>query len=156
MHVHRFKIPQIWLRLHNPSRLKIVQHCQCQYSSSFIVDYQLVCTANDHDIILQAELLPTDSKTALEIYNVIQEWVLSNPIITINNSSYQVDSKCPIEVKELGVTSCSTQQQQQADNRLLAVTTSAFVTVVGVLFIVLIILLLCCIRKKKSKSTDMK
>ena len=131
---------------------QIVQHCRCQYSSSFIVDYQLICTTNDHDIILQAELLPIDNKTTLEIYNVIQEWVLLNPIITINNNSYQVDSKCPIEVKELGVTSCST--QQQADNRLLAFTTSAFVVVVGVLLIVLIILLPCCIRKKKSKSTD--
>ena len=132
---------------------QIEQNCQCQYNSSFIVDYQIICTTNNYDIVLQAELLPTHNKAALEIYSIVQEWALLNPIITINNISYQVDSKCPTEVNELGVmTSCSPQQQAEADHKLVAISTSVCFAVVGVLFIALITLLVCCIRKKKLKS----
>ena len=130
---------------------QIEQNCQCQYNSSFIVDYQVICTTNNYDIVLQAELLPTHNKAALEIYNIVQEWVLLNPIITINNISYQVDSKCPTEVNELGVTSCSPQQQAKADHKLVAIGTSVCLAVVGVLFIALITLLVCYIHNEKLK-----
>ena len=133
---------------------QIEQNCQCQYNSSFIADYQVICTTNNYDIIFQAELLPTDSKTALDIYSIVQEWVLLNSIIMINNISYQVDSKCPTEVTELGVTSCATQQQPEADHKLLAIISLAVVGVLLIALIALITLLVCYICIKKSKSGD--
>ena len=128
---------------------QIAQHCQCQYNSSLIVDYQFVCTTTDYDVVFQAELLPTENRTALEIRNTIQQWVLSNPFITINNISYQVDSKCSTEVKELGVTSC-TAQPDHSLSLIIIISIPVTVAAVGVLCIVLITY---CIWKKKSTKT---
>ena len=83
----------------------IAQRCQCHYSSSFIADGRLFCTTKNN-IIYQAQLLPTDSKAALEIRNTTQLWVLSKPVIIIDGESYQLDFQCSVEIKELGMTFC--------------------------------------------------
>ena len=86
---------------------QVAQLCQCQYSDSFIVDGRLFCTTKNN-VIYQAKLLSTDGKTALEIRNITQLWVLTKPIITIEEKFYQLDPFCSVVVKELGVTSCET------------------------------------------------
>ena len=148
-------------------------HCQCQYSDSLIIDDQLFC-ATKNDVIYQAKLLSTDGKTALEIRNITQQWVLSRPTIMIGNLSYQVDPNCSTVVKELGATSCHimvtesqpdnqqpTVSESQANNQLPAITTNTIlvsVVIVGMILLCigLIILFLCCLHIRKSKSHDVR
>ena len=147
-------------------------HCQCQYSDSLIIDDQLFCVTKN-DVIYQAKLLSTDGKTALEIRNITQQWVLSSPTIMIGNLSYQVDPYCSTVVKELGATSCHmvtesqpdnqqpTVSESQANNQLPAITTNTIlvsVVIVGMILLCvgLIILSLCYLHIRKSKSHDVR
>ena len=141
---------------------QIAQWCQCQYSSSFITDSQLFCTTNNN-VVYQGQLLPTDNKTALEIRNITQLWVLRKPVIMMDGQSYQLHSNCSVVVKELGVTSCGTGGYNVTlPTSQPAVSMIELVSVVGtgvmlLLVIALVIsLILCCVCKKKSKSFDVR
>ena len=144
---------------------RLAQLCQCQYSSSSIVNSRLLCTAKN-DAVYQAKLLPSDTKTALEIRNMTQQWILTKPIIAINERFYQVDPYCSIIVKELGMSSCDSVPSTEA---LLPEQNASFgkdiielvgVIVAGILLVVVItmavILVLCCVCRKKSKSYDIR
>jgi hypothetical protein len=138
---------------------RIVQGCHCQYSPSFIVNGQLFCASKDSAIYL-AQLISTDGKTALEIRNVTQQWVLSGPTIVISGLSYQVDPSCSTVVNELGVTSCNTNNnnmvsdsQPRPNNQLPVITVS--VSLAGVMLLVCVgsvIFTLCYIHRRKSMS----
>ena len=140
---------------------QIAQLCQCQYSGSFIVDGQLFCTTKNN-VIYQAKLLSTDGKTALEIRNITQLWVLSKPIVTIEEKFYQLDPFCSVVVKELGVTSCDSVSSTESLSELQSFTTIELASVIGtgvmlLLVIVLIVALVCCcVCKKKSKHYDVR
>ena len=141
----------------------MAQLCQCRYSSRFIVSSQLLCTAkNDVTIVYQAKFLPSDSKTALEIRNTTHLWILTKPIIIVDNQFYHVDPYCSIIVNELGMTSCGSSSSTEAllpnDKPFLGLSVIELASISGggamlVLVVILVIfLVLCCVSKKKSKS----
>jgi hypothetical protein len=137
---------------------QVAELCQCQYSSSFIVSSQLLCTAKN-DVVYQAKFLPSDNKTALEIRNITQLWIQTKPIITIGDQFYHVDPYCSIIVNELGMTSCgSTEALSPNQKSFLGLSAIELASVSGggamlVLVIVLVIVLVaCCVSKRKSKS----
>ena len=111
---------------------QIAQRCQCQYSGSFIVNGELSCTTGN-DVIYQAQLLSTEGKTALEIRNITQQWVLSRPAIIIDSLSYQVDSDCSTVITELGVTSCDDVSESKAQDQLPLISASVVAIVVMLL-----------------------
>ena len=143
----------------------MAQLCQCRYSSSFIVSSQLLCTAKNN-VVYQAKFLPSITETALEIRNTTQLWILTRPLITIDEKFYRVDPYCSIIIKELGMTSCDLNPSTEA---LLPDQNSSFgkdvvelvaVIVAGVLLVAVIILIvclvLCCACRRKSKKYDIR
>ena len=114
---------------------QVEQGCQCQYSGNYIINGQLFCTSKNSAMYL-AQLTPTDNKTALEIWNILQQWVLSGPAIIINSLSYKVDPSCSIEVKELGVTSCNSASESDEGS------TINVTVVVSVIFAVVVLLMI--------------
>lgn len=139
---------------------RIMQLCQCQYSGRFIVDGQLFCIS-ENDVVYQAQLISTDGKTALEIRNITQQWILSSPSIMIHNLSYQVDPTCSVVVKELGEISCSAASESQPTNIKSTVSTSVVISsVIGGMVLLLCIgfitASLCYFYKRKSKSLDLR
>ncbi len=138
--------------------------CQCQYSSSFIVSSQLLCTAKN-DVVYQAKFLPSDNKTALEIRNITQLWILTKPIITVGDQFYHVDPYCTIIVNELGMTSCGSSSSTEAPSSnqkpFLGLSVIELASISGggamlVLVIVLVICLVACCVRKKSKSYNVR
>ena len=139
---------------------RIMQLCQCQYSGDYIIDGWLFCTSKN-DVIYQAQLLSTDGKTAQEIRNITQQWVLSRPAIVIDNISFQVDPNCSVVVKELGETSCNVASESQPTNTQSVTSTNIAVSIVVVgmvllLCVGLITASLCYLHKRKSKSLDLR
>ena len=133
---------------------QIMQGCLCQYSASFIVNGQLFCIS-ENSAIYQAQLTSTDDKTALEVHNITQQWVLSGPTVTVYSISFKADPNCSIVVNEVGVTSCHS--ESQPNNQLPAIATS--VTLVGVVLIVsigsVIFFTLYYLRRRKFKSKSL-
>lgn len=85
---------------------QITQMCDCEYSESFIDNGQFFCSNSREQVIYQAQLLTTDRKTVEEIRNLIQEWVLTKPFVTIDGQSYQLDPHCSVVIREIGDLSC--------------------------------------------------
>ena len=144
---------------------QVAQVCQCQYPNTFIVDSQLLCTTKN-GMVYQANFLPSDSKTALEIRNITQRWILSQPLILIDEQFYRVDPYCSIIVNELGMTSCdsnpstealSTNQKPSFGGRVIELASTIGAGVLLVLVIVLVVILVaCCASKKKTKSYNVR
>ena len=136
---------------------QIIQLCQCQYLGSYIIDGQLFC-ASKNDVIYQAQLLSIIGKTAQEIHNVTEQWVLSQPSIVIDGASYQVDPSCSTEVKELGVTSCNSASESDEGSTINVTVVVSVIIVVMVLLMILswlIIASFCYLHKRKSKSKNL-
>ena len=127
---------------------EIALRCKCQYSSGFITDSHLFCTIKNN-VIYQAQLLSTDSKTGLEIRNITQDWVLSKPLLKIDEISYQLDPDCSIVAKELGITTCDTEVTSQS-----IINVASFVgagcALLMLVIVVVIILASCWVCKKKQ------
>ena len=137
---------------------QIEQGCQSQYSANFIVNGQLFCASRNSAMYL-AQLIPTDNKTALEIWNIVQQWVLSGPTITINGLSYKVDSSCSIVVNEVGVTSCNiidTMSESRPNNLLpVIIFTVTLLAMILIVCVGSVIFTLYCLHRRKSKSHSM-
>ena len=135
---------------------QIEQGCQCQYSANFIINGQLFFASKNSAMYL-AQLIPTDNKTALEIWNILQQWVLSGPAITINSLSYKVDPSCSIVVNDLEVTSCSIidiMSESQPNNHLPVIIVAVTLSL-GMMLIICVgsvIFTLYCLYRRKSKS----
>ena len=120
-----------------------------------------MCTAKNN-VVYQAKFLPSVTNTALEIRNITQLWILTNPIIIIDEQVYEVDPYCPIIVNELGITSCGSTEALLPNEKPslgLSVIELASISGVGamlVLFIVLVIFLVLCCVMKKSKSHNVR
>ena len=84
----------------------ISQTCDCEYSESFIINGQLLCGDSKKEIVYQALLLTTDGKTAEEIRTLLQEWVLTKPLIIVNKIHYQLDPYCSVVIREISDLSC--------------------------------------------------
>ena len=80
--------------------------CNCEYSENFIDSGQFLCSSSKKEIIYQAQLLTTDGKTAEEIRNITQNWVLTKPIVTISGQRHQLDPYCSVVIREIGDLSC--------------------------------------------------
>ena len=137
---------------------QIEQSCHCQYSANFIVNGQLFCASKNSAMYL-AQLIPTDNKTALEIWNILQQWVLSGPTIMINSLSYKVDPSCSIGVNELEVTACNiidimTLPESKPNNHVPVIIVAVTLSL-GMMLIICVgsvIFTLYCLHKRKSKS----
>ena len=116
-------------------------------------------------IIYQAKYLPSDSKTALEIRNITHLWILTKPIITVDDQFYHVDPYCSIIVNELGVTSCGSSSSTEAllpsDKPSLGLSVIELASISGVgailmfVIVLVIFLVLCCVMKR-SKSHNVR
>ena len=142
----------------------IAQQCQCQYTTSFIANGRLMCGNDESEFIFQGELVTTDSKTADEIRNLTQDWVLKKPLVGIGNTMYQLNPYCSVVVDELGETSCDaispTEPEPSTTSEsphftLLEITS---VAVMGFLFIVVVasILVICCLIIRMHKLRYLK
>ena len=137
--------------------------CQCQYSNDFVIDGQLLCTDDDTAVIYQAMFLTSDERSALEIRNISQLWVLSKPMVSIDGQSYEVDPYCLVTVTRVGESSCNTAVSTEAlSSSHTRITLIEMVSISGtglmlLLVILLIIILACrCSCKKKSMSYDVR
>ena len=121
----------------------ISQRCLCQYPSSFIVNGRLFCGENKNDVIFQSHFLTTDLKTPEEIRNLTQQWVLTKPLVRINNKMYQFDPYCSVAVEELGETTCDAISPTEAETDEVALRFTlleiASIAIMAVLLVVVIV-----------------
>ena len=141
---------------------QIAQICNCKYSENFIDSGQFFCSNSKKEIIYQARLLTTDGKTAEEIRNLTQEWVLTKPFVTISDQHHQLDPYCSVVIQEIGDLSCDPTTPTVLPSSVKSRTSGHFVgysagiililSVVVVILIVAILLAFYTVRKHRLKK----
>lgn len=143
----------------------IAELCQCQYTSSFIVDSQLFCNGKS-EVVYQGQLLTTGSKTAEEVRNLTQEWVLNEPFIGVNDQLYQLNPYCSVIVDKVGENACDaispTEPTLKSDEKSYAgftIREISFIVVMALLVLVIVVLAVCATAyfiKRKSRMRQLK
>ena len=57
-------------------------------------------------MVYQGQLLTTDGKTAEDVRNLTQEWVLNKPFIRVSDQSYQLNAYCSVIIDKVGESVC--------------------------------------------------
>ena len=120
-----------------------------------------MCTA-ENEVVYQAKFLPSYSRMALEICNTTHLWILTKPIIAIDEQFYQVDPYCSMIVNELGSTSHGSSPSTEATLFLgMSVIELASITGVGTMLVLVIVLVIflvsyCVYKRKVVKSYNVR
>ena len=120
---------------------------------------QLLCSdSKPKQVIFQAILLPSDGKTAEELRNATERWVLMKPIMIISGASYQLDTDCSVVITEVGDTSCNTLSPAAStagsndDNIIImAYSIGGGILLLLAIAMVVVILTVCVLLRRKSK-----
>ena len=123
---------------------------------------QLLCSdSKPKQVIFQAILLPSDGKTAEELRNATERWVLMKPIMIISGASYQLDTDCSVVITEVGDTSCNTLSPAAStagskinhDNNIIimAYSIGGGILLLLAIAMVVVILTVCVLLRRKSK-----
>ena len=104
----------------------------------------MLCSDDKSQVIYQGQLVTTEGKSAEEIRNLTQEWVLTKPFVKIDNKLYQLDSYCSVAVdsEELGEIICDaiapTESKAADVSSTLTVLELASVIIMAILLIVVL------------------
>ena len=125
--------------------------CNCRYSEDFIDGGQFFCPSVMKQVIFQAVFLKTSEKTAEEIRNTTQTWVLTKPFMTVAGKSYQLDPYCSVVIRDVGDTSCD------AISSPLLTWLGSNVYIYGVgggilLLVIVTVVIICTIMCRRSKK----
>ena len=126
--------------------------CNCQYSEDFIDGGQFFCPSSRKQIIYQAILLKTSGKTAEEIRNTTQVWVLMKPVLTVSGKSYQLDPYCSVVIRDVGDTSCDviSHDAESSNNEIIYGISGGILLIVAVV----IIFTLCIVIWMRARRTE--
>ena len=143
----------------NAITTEVSRQCQCQYTAGFIVNSRLLCSDGKSETIYQGQLVTTDGKTADQIRNLTQEWVLTKPYIKVGNKMYQLDPYCSVAIEELGDTTCdaiSPTESRSVDTSYSFTTLEvASVAIMAVLFMVVVTactIIVCLVVKVRNSK----
>ena len=143
----------------------IAELCQWRYTSSFIVDSQLFCNGKS-EVVYQGQLLTTDGKTAEDVRNLTQEWVLNKPFISVSDQSYQLNAYCSVIIDKVGESVCDaisptepTLKSEKNAYTGFTVREISFIVVMVFLILVIVAFAVCATAyfiKRKSKMRRLK
>ena len=126
---------------------------------------QFFCPSAKRQVIFEAMLQKTDVKTAEEIRNTTQKWVLKRPMMVIAGKAYQVDPYCSVVIPEVGDTSCDailpSHLTPDSDTRSSIDMTFAYsiggasllvVVIVAVVIIIILLSVYIAIRRRSKRA----
>ena len=81
----------------------IAHYCACQYPSQYIKQWNVKCRLNsdgDSDVIVTAQLMPTNLYAASMLMDAMSRWVTDNtvPTITIDGTRINIDKNCKVQI----------------------------------------------------------
>ena len=95
----------------------ITHYCGCQYPSQYIKQWNVKCRLNsdsDSDVIMTAQLMPTNLYAASMLMDAMSSWVLENggPTITIDGTRINIDKNCKVQIDHPYGMDCAEAAQQ--------------------------------------------
>ena len=153
------EVDQKLLDMKNLVTTHVSSVCDCQYTSNFVVEDSFLCGDDPKESIFEGLLLVSDDITTDELLNVVQQWILQQPELTLNGEQYRADPYCQISVEELGTPQCNATSPTVTTSppgppiaKEVIILASVCGGVVLIFTAVAIIICICCCFRGKRKT----
>ena len=98
-------------------------YCGCQYPSEYIKQWNVKCrqgSDNNSDVIVTAQLMPTNMYPAALLMDTMSTWISSNNafIINVDGSAIIVDKDCKVQMDHPYGTDCVEGAQASSSSAL--------------------------------------
>ena len=87
--------------------LQLTDSCECALTVEYIADGRLVCDINEPEkVIFQGRIISTPERNSTDFLPMLGLWVLNEPTIVVQGVQLKVESRCSVELANLGDTEC--------------------------------------------------
>ena len=87
--------------------LQLTDSCECALTAEYIGDGRLVCDPNEPEkVIFQGRIISTPERNSTGFLPMLRSWVLNEPTIVVQGVQLKVESRCSVELANLGDTEC--------------------------------------------------
>ena len=87
--------------------LQLTDSCECALTAEYIADRRLVCDPNEPEkVIFQGIIVSTPERNSTGFLPMLGLWVLNEPTIVVQGVQLKVESRCSVELANLGDTEC--------------------------------------------------
>jgi len=91
---------------------KISAYCKCIYPSDYIKVWNIKCIVNSdntYDVIITAQLMPTDLYASVLLMDAMSMWVVDStaPAVVVDNEVMNVDQTCQVQIDHPYGTDCT-------------------------------------------------
>ena len=87
--------------------LQLTDSCECALTAEYIADERLVCDPNEpEEVIFQGRIISTSERNSTDFLPMLGSWVLNEPTIVVQGVQLKVESRCAVELANLGDTEC--------------------------------------------------
>ena len=86
------------------------ERCECTFPREYIADGQFMCVNDDpNSVVYEGRLISTDDTDSVELLFHLQEWLLTEPTVSLSGVDLHATENCQVYIKELGNTDYNTQ-----------------------------------------------
>ena len=126
--------------------LQLTDSCECALTVEYIADGRLVCDPNEPEkVIFQGRIISTPERNSTDFLPILGSWVLNEPTIVVQGVQLKVESRCLVELANLGNTECV----QPPTNTVIAVAGAVGGVLVLVVLAVTILGAIVCVKKMR-------
>ena len=87
--------------------LELTDSCECALTVEYIADGRLVCDPNEpENVIFQGRIISTSERNSTDFLPMLGSWVLNEATIVVQGVQLKVESRCSVELANLGDTEC--------------------------------------------------
>ena len=135
--------------------LQLTDSCECTLTTEYIADGRLVCDPNEPEkVIFQGRIISTPERNSTDFLPMLGLWVLNEPTIVVQGVQLKVESRCSVELADLGDTECL----QPPTNSVIGSVPGVAGAVGGVLVLValavIIVVTVICVKKAHQGKGD--
>ena len=87
--------------------LQLTDSCECALTAEYIADRRFVCDQNEPEkVVFQGRIISTPERNSTDFLPMLGSWVLNEPTIVVQGVQLKVESRCSVELANLGDTEC--------------------------------------------------
>ena len=132
--------------------LQLTDSCECALTVEYIADGRLVCDPNEPEkVIFQGRIISTPDRNSTDFLPMLGSWVLNEATIVVQGVQLKVESRCLVELVNLGDTECI----QPPTNTVIGVAGAVGGVLVLVVLTVITVGAIVCVKKlRRGKGEE--
>ena len=132
--------------------LQLTDSCECALTVEYIADRRLVCDPNEPEkVIFQGRIISTPERNSTDFLPMLGSWVLNEPTIVVQGVQLKVESRCSVELANLGDTECV---QPPTNSVVSGVAGAVGGVLVLVALAVIVVVTVICIKKTHQGRSE--